>query len=462
MMELMRRQRYAEIDSLIAGAPAQFQTEADYQSILGTFSLGRGRFQPAAQAFRKATELDPASASHRLNLWSAMLHSPDAAEAGEAAGKLLRWEDPPELRPQALANLLSGQLGKKSASALETLDALFACPQASFELKLGSLSRCVREGPDPGAALSAERLNLLEREARASAHASYQLAINLHRLGRREEARTFLASLPDGLRRKPEVVVARAEARILSGDWAALARLCNGEDWGKYGSIKQMVELFLQERASTVPPDRSKNPSYKILLQKLKGDPGELAGLIDLARFWKWTSLETGLLEEASRDSLLKKDARIRLYHIYQAAGNTIGLYDLMKAQTGDDPQDLVAQNNLTCLGLLLGINPGAQHERAVEFHRQHPGDPSGASTLALSHMLRGEFAPALGLLEALPAETLHESGTALYYARALSGVGQQDKARQTLSRVDRAKLLPEECKIFDELAAGTNGSLAP
>jgi len=277
-----------------------------------------------------------------------------------------------------------------------------------------------------------------------------------------EAALSFLGSLPDDLRRKPEVVVARAEARILSGDWAALARLCNGEDWGKYGSIKQMVELFLQERASTVPPDRSKNPSYKILLQKLKGDPGELAGLIDLARFWKWTSLETGLLEEASRDSLLKKDARIRLYHIYQAAGNTIGLYDLMKAQTGDDPQDLVAQNNLTCLGLLLGINPGAQHERAVEFHRQHPGDPSGASTLALSHMLRGEFAPALGLLEALPAETLHESGTALYYARALSGVGQQDKARQTLSRVDRAKLLPEECKIFDELAAGTNGSLAP
>jgi|GEM_PF-6867383 len=454
VLELMRQKRYAEIDSLIAGAPGVFESEADYQSLLGTFALGRGRFQPAVQAFRKAAELDPASASHRLNLWSALLNSPDSQEARKAAQDLLRWEAPPELRPQALTNLLSSQLGKKSPSAMETLDALFACPQASFELKLGSLSRCVREGPDPGIAWSAARLELLKQEARSSARFSYQLVITLHRLGRREEARSFLVSLPDNLRRKPELVVARAEARILAGNWEALALLCDKEDWGKYGSIKRLVEIFLQARASSAPPDRSKNPSFKILMQELNGDPGELAGLVDIAHFWKWTSLEVSLLEEASRNPLLQKDARIKLYHHYQSAGNTIGLYELMKAQAGDNPQDLVAQNNLTCLGLLLGVNPGAQHDRAVDFHRLHPQDPSGASTLALSHMLRGEFAPALELLAALPAETLNESGAALYYAWALSGVGQPEKAQQILLRVDRANLLPEECKIYDELAA--------
>lgn len=462
VMELMRRQRYAEVDSLMAGATGRFQEGADYQSLLGTYSLGRGRFQPAVQAFRKAVELDPSSAVHRLNLWSAELNSPDAKEAGQAMGKLLQWETPPELRPQALANLLSCQLGKKSSSFLETLDALLACPRASFDLKLDLLGRCVREGSDPAAVFSPARLEILKREARSSARTAYQLVITLHRLGRREEARAFLDSLPPELRREPEGVVARAESRILQGDWDALAALCQGENWGKYKPIQQLSELFLAERNAQTPSDPGKDPAFKALVQGLGDQPREWVGLIDLAHFWQWTALETALLEAASRNAFLQKDARIKLYRIYRQTGSTLGLYDLMKVQSADHPKDLVAQNNLTCLGLLLGINPAAQHSRAVEFHRLHPQDPSGASTLALSHMLRDEFAPALELLSALPKATLSEPGTALYYAWALSGAGRQEESLRVLARVDRAKLLPEERGIFDKIAAGKTGRTAP
>lgn len=449
VLELVRRGRWAEAEARLAAVPTAFQGRADTESLRGLTALGQGQWSRAVESFQRAVDLEPASGQHRLHLWTAQLNAPDAAVAAEAERQILHGDLPEELRPQALANLLSHQTAGNAPGASATLDALLAHPAASMDFKLSALTRCMRQSREPARVLTPARRERLETEARAAAPAAHEWVAFLHRLGLRAEAAAFLDSLPEPVRSRPEAVAARAESLVLSGKTAELEALVQTADWGSYGSLRRFVRLGLVGEGAKGRPEAAE---LQALRQDLRGRPKELAGLIDRAHFWGWKKLEAALLEEAARGPFFGLGARHRLYALYREQGRTLDLYGLMKLQAVDQPSDLVAQNNTTCLGLLLGINPRMQHERAVDFYARHPAFPGAATTLALSHLQRGEAARALELLQGLPAVQEPSAAVEWLWVWALLDTGRADEARGRWSRVRGEDLLPEERALLQRL----------
>jgi len=118
-------------------------------------------------------------------------------------------------------------------------------------------------------------------------------------------------------------------------------------------------------------------------------------------------------------------------------------------------PSDLAMKNNLAMTALLLDAQELKPHELAREVYEKAPTNAAYVSTYAFSLHLQKKDAEALKVIERLKPQELQNPSIAGYYGLILKATGNGAKAKVYLESASKARLLPEEKKLFDRAAAG-------
>ncbi len=112
-------------------------------------------------------------------------------------------------------------------------------------------------------------------------------------------------------------------------------------------------------------------------------------------------------------------------------------------------------KNNLAMTALLLDTREFKPYDLAREVYQTSPTNASYVSTYAFSLYLQGKNAEALKVMRTLKPGELQEPSIAGYYGLILKATGDRARAKAYLDWTAKARLLPEEKKLFDQAKAG-------
>jgi predicted Zn-dependent protease len=100
---------------------------------------------------------------------------------------------------------------------------------------------------------------------------------------------------------------------------------------------------------------------------------------------------------------------------------------------------------------LLLNLNALRAQKTAKEIYEKDPKNPAYVSTYAFALHTQGDTKKALGVLETLSAEQLHQPDVATYYGIMLAATGDQARAAEFLDLGEKASLLPQEKTLIEK-----------
>lgn len=161
---------------------------------------------------------------------------------------------------------------------------------------------------------------------------------------------------------------------------------------------------------------------------------------------------ETILWHIARQEAVRDSGALRMLYSLYRSRGDSRNIYRVISRMTASHSVDDATYNNLAAIGLLIGEDLPRMYRIAERVGNAHPDQPHYVSTFAYSLILQGRALEGLQLLEQFPEETLMNPAIAPYYARALSAVGNQEKAMEVVKNLDLTTLLPEEISLVNSI----------
>lgn len=446
----LRLGRTDQAADALALVPAPARDSIPYHSLAAAVALAAGRPAEGEAHFAACTRLEPNNPLHALNLASLRLQQRGGdRDDDEAAATAARTEvgriaaAHPDLRLPARRALLAdaNRRGDRSR-ALALAREMDADPAADFNDRLAALV-ALQNADDPGYAAALDA-----RQEEALAHPEYVPTL-LYWLANHGQtavgvswSQAVQARGASALQTVPAQV---AVADLLMGekDWSGLRDYLTPLDWRRLDFIRRAMLA-----RTTRELDPANYPTAWAALARAVGNQPELAlQVARLVRPWGWaTETEEMLWRAADRPSLQQRAALAELFRFYRAATNqTSRLLKTARRQWELDRDDPTAQNNYAYLGLLLGEDLPRAHELAAGLHKQHPQNPSIASTYAFSALLRGDPAAGLAALEQIPPAARREPGIILVNALLTAAAGRPEQAREMVGNTPRASLLPEE-----------------
>jgi Flp pilus assembly protein TadD len=128
----------------------------------------------------------------------------------------------------------------------------------------------------------------------------------------------------------------------------------------------------------------------------------------------------------------------------------------LFNQEVERNPSDTTAKNNLAMTALLLDAEELKPYDLARKVYQQAPTNSSFAATYAFSLYVQGKNAAALKVMQQLKPQDLDTPSIAGYYGLILKATGSDAQASVYLDLTSKARLLPEERKLFARAKAGT------
>jgi len=194
---------------------------------------------------------------------------------------------------------------------------------------------------------------------------------------------------------------------------------------------------------------------WESALKGANGQKANLEMLLRLAAQWKWQSEGEDLLWTIVNQYPDENWAVQTLSQTLYAEGQTRSLMKLYSQELKRSPESLAIKNNLAMTALLLEAYELKPHDLAREVYQSAPTNASYASTYAYSLLLQKKIAEALKVVEKLKPQELAQPSVAGYYALILKANGNAAKAKNYLELASKARLLPEERKLFDKAKVG-------
>ena len=106
---------------------------------------------------------------------------------------------------------------------------------------------------------------------------------------------------------------------------------------------------------------------------------------------------------------------------------------------------------DLAGLGLNHEQNLTHSHQLAKEAYDRAPNEINCAVTYAFSEYRLGRNAEALGIIQTLSSDQLHDPHAAVYAALVLIEAGQIDAAKEYIGAAENDRIYPEEKRLLDE-----------
>ncbi len=440
---------YARATNALEGVEAADKQTAAYHNMAGTVASSVNQLPQAEAHFREAARLEPTNPVPQLNLAVVCLHTTNAQAAAEARATLTRISTTePALRCQALRELLLDAIASRQTNvAVELSKELVQQTNSTFNDRLVRLDVLKAiQSPEFTPALAA-----YQREAGTNTAKVYELS--LWQMARTGPADTlaWLRTLPDSLQTNQAVAPLEAECQTTLQDWKGLQAFLDRQRWAE---LEFLRHAFRTRALRGQDFTGAAKAEWELALKAANNRKQALSMLWGLAAQWKWQSEAEELLWTIVNRYPDNKLAFQALSYSLIAGGRTRPLMMLFSQELKRSPSNLALKNNLAVTALLLQAEEFKPHDLAREVYELAPTNSTYASTYAFSLYLQTNNAEALKVIQRLKPADLENPLIAGYYGLILKASGDPAKARTYLELASKARLLPEEKKLFDRAKA--------
>ncbi|MGA3142407.1 MAG: hypothetical protein ABSF10_05120 [Verrucomicrobiota bacterium] len=443
---------HATATNALGGVDQAGQSTVAYHNVAGAVAAAANQSALAEAQFLEAAMLDPQNQSVQLNLAVVRLHGTNLAaitEARDSLKQLSSYATNSFLRCQALRELAFDALRHRQGDqALGLSKQLLQETNSTFKDRLLRLD--VLQATQPAGFRPA--LTAFEREAGSDPGKIYELATWQMTKSSPQDALTWLRTLPSNTQTNQSVELLVADCCTMLRDWRGLQSSIARQNWAE---LEFARHAFLSRALRGQELTDSAKAEWEQALKAANGQKGSLVMLLRLAAQWNWQSEGEDILWTIINRYPGEQWAIQTLGQAMYAGGRTRSLMQLYSQESKRVPSDLSAKNNLAMTGLLLDAQEIKPYDLAREVYQKSPTNASYVSTYAFSLYLQGKNAEALKVIKTLKPQELQDPSIAGYYGLILKATGDRARARAYLDWTVKARLLPEEKKLFDNAKAG-------
>jgi Flp pilus assembly protein TadD/Holliday junction resolvase-like predicted endonuclease len=440
---------YRSATNALEGVDAAGKKTAAYHNIAGAVAAAGNQSVQAEAHFLEASRLEPTNAVPRLNLAVVRLQQTNAQAVAEARATLQQLSAKPDFRCQALRELIADAMRyARTDDALALSADLLNQTNSAFSDRLLRLEVLrVSKSPAFGQTLAAFQKDAASDPAKIQQLATWQLL----KTGPADPL-AWLETLPPNLRTNPPAALLSAECRTQLKDWRGLQSTLEHQDWTELDFVRH---AFLARATRGLELASSSKTEWELATKAANNRKQSLLMLLQMAGQWHWQSEGEQILWTILNRFPEEKWVVPALSKTLYDEGRTRSLMAFYGQLAKANPTDLSSKNNLVMTALLLDAQELKPHDLARELYQKGATNSSYASTYAFSLHLLKKDAEALKVMQQLPPKALEDPSIAGYYGLILNATGNPDKARVYLEWASRAKLLPEEKKLFDRAKAG-------
>ncbi len=423
------------------------KSNAAYHVLCAELALKLKRPAEAAAHFEKAGKIEPGNDLHQLDLAVLRLASTNAVAAAEARATLERLSGSPTLGAVALRWLAAESLRQKQLPEAQRFsERLIARGQPTIEDSLQHLTILQQAGRPQfksflGAVQEKAATNALEIYAVCGWMISHDLL---------DDALSWVTNCPVQVQAEYPGPLALVDCYIAKKDWVTLENFLQKPKWGDLDFLRL---AFLSRAAAEQKQALASESRWRMAVREAGDRLGPLMALLNMASTWGFDKGREDLLWIIGQRFPRERWAFEELNRMYDATGNTHGLYRLYSVTATESSTNIGAKNNLAAISMLLRLNLPTAHELARQIYKQQPQEPIVVSTYAYSLHLQGRTREGLSALEKLPPEALEQPSVALYYGLLLTAAGQTNEAGKYLLLAQHATLLPEEKTLLAQAA---------
>jgi len=444
--------RFGQPD-MAAGAlkslPQDFKDRnAGYYELMAGCALAAHDNRLAEAWFTRAADLGGDNPLHKVNLAAFRLtNSPSPDIRAEAVRDLEGALPDPHVSLFAVRALLVDAIRSGDhARSQRFAEKLRSLPEHNFNDDLSCLEAAIA-GPAFQPALVE-----IEHRAESDARLATEMGDWLNSHGMAAGTLRWFGRLPGPVAANVRVQMTEADAYLATGDWKGLEAFLAKCQWNT-GEFLRRAMLIRCKRELSQPWEQE----WKQLVVEVDANPPDSLLLAQLVTGWNWRDETIALLWDAASRPQTESQALQYLWDIYSRANDTGKMWRVARAQIDIDPSNPAKKNNDAFLSLLLyGASERSEH-LAQEASAANPKVPEWAATYAYALHLEGRESEAKKVMDNLPPVALGRPGIALYYAIILAANGDQDKARETLAKLNSSGMLPEEKKLAADLAQKLN-----
>jgi thioredoxin-like negative regulator of GroEL len=425
--------------------PQSAKESAEYHVLLADVAVAQRDMAELERQLNEAARLDPVNKEYAMRLAAVRLGGKDSAARAEGKKTLVEMQNDPALRREATRYLAEDALRQNSTlAALELARQLDGFPEKTFADKILLLT-ALDAAKDNGFPAFFEEMKKSSAEdwERAAALVTW---MNLHK--RATEAIAWSDTLPPEISGQARVQIALTDSFVLIRDWVGLQRLVNSGNWGTVDFLRNALHArALREMGN----ETDFSAQWNEALKKVAVDARQALILAETVKNWGWKGEAIEMFWVIAKDPVKGDDALRALYTYFAKNNETENLYRVLLHMMDLHPNDLAVQNNVAQLSLLLNLNVLRGQKIAREVYEKDPKNPAFVSTYAFSLHTQGETKKALGVLETLTAEQLHQPDVAAYYGIMLAAAGDQTRAAEFLDLGEKASLLPQEKALVEK-----------
>lgn len=435
----------------LAKVNEQGRSTAAYHNVAGSVAASSGRIADAVSHFSEAARLEPNNPAPQLNLAVLRLQSSNAVDKVEAKAAMVGLSQNTtnsQVRIQALRELTMQSLREKNIEAGLTYSrSLLNETNSSFNDRLIRL-QLLEEARSPDLPKEIERV---QQDAVAKPSSIIELANwKLPRVGPRQTYE-WLQTLPDDSRTNNSVSLLQAECLTALQDWKGLETALTGQNWAELEFLRYAFRCRALRAQGLVAAAKAE---WEVALRASYYQKETLALLLRVTSQWGWINEAEEVLWAIVNRFPAEKWAVYALAQTLQTNGQTRPLMELCSIEANRSPRDLAWKNNLAMLAMLLEARELKPVDMARQLYEVAGTNGSFASTYAFALYTQGRFPEALEIMQSLDQKQLEDPSISGYHGLILMANGETNRARSYLEWALRAKLLPEERKLFAQAKA--------
>jgi predicted Zn-dependent protease len=268
-----------------------------------------------------------------------------------------------------------------------------------------------------------------------------------------KETLAWLRTLPLNMQTNQPATLLIAECCTATKDWKGLQVWLEKQHWAEMEFLRH---AFLSQGLREQGLADTAKTEWEQALKSGNAHEQSLVMLFRLAAQWNRVNDAEDLLWTIVNRYPREKWARRTLTLALLEGGQTRSLMQLFDQELKRSPSDLAAMNNLASIALLLDAKELKPYDLARQVYQQVPTNASFASTYAFSLYQQKKTAEALKVMQQLKPQELDIPSIAGYYGVILKAAGDGANAKIYLGKAAKARLLPEERKLFAQAMAGT------
>jgi tetratricopeptide (TPR) repeat protein len=432
------------------GADDADKKTALYHRAAGALDMARRLYPEAEAHIAEAARLEPSNPVSQLNLASlrVQMNEPQTAARGRDALQALCTN--PAVRCEALRRLsLDALLHTNLNGALAWSQELLKETNAVFGDRMGHLGLL-------HAATNAQQaafLAALQGEATNNPNKAYEVANwMLVAAGQPRAALAWIKTLPAATHTNLPVPMVEADCYMAAKEWTPLQTNLVAQNWAGLDCLRRAC---LARAYRELGLAASSKTEWLAALKAAESRHNLLLQLLSATRVWNWPQEQEDVLwaiaNRFPKNQLAVQALSSRLY----STGKTRSLLTLFSLELQNNRTNLSFMNNLALTAMLLEAWEKKPHDLARTLYQPGSTNSAFVSTYAYSLLVQRKASEALKTIEQLSPRQLEDPAIAGYYGLILQANGQRDKAKKYFDLTPKAKLLPEEQKLFDRARAG-------